>query len=150
MARQKREREVSDERILEVCVNAKNMAQAVQESGLTFNAFKFRAVKLGCYKPSHKGAGGKKDLTDILEGKHPEYQSFKLRNRLIAEGIKTNQCEICGLDEIWNGKPIVCQLDHINGDRFNHRLSNLRLVCPNCHSQTETFSGKNEQHLGKE
>ena len=58
--------------------------------------------------------------------------------RLIREGIKTNKCEICGINE-WMNKPIVIQLDHINGDNIDNRVENLRLLCPNCHSQTETF-----------
>lgn len=52
------------------------------------------------------------------------------------------ECALCGLGELWNGLPLVLQLDHINGKYNDHRLENLRLLCPNCHSQTETFSGK--------
>ena len=51
-------------------------------------------------------------------------------------------CAECNVGEEWNGKPLVLQLDHINGIFNDHRLENLRLLCPNCHSQTETFSGK--------
>ena len=43
----------------------------------------------------------------------------------------------------WLGKPLVLQLDHINGVRDDHRLENLRFLCPNCHSQTDTYGGKN-------
>lgn len=45
---------------------------------------------------------------------------------------------------VWNGKPLMLQLDHIDGNHQNHVISNLRFICPNCHSQTETFSGKNK------
>ena len=82
-------------------------------------------------------------LDDILDVKYPEYQTFKLRNRLIKEGIKTNMCEICEIKN-WQGREISMQLDHIDGDSHNHRLYNLRLICPNCHSQTETYCGKNK------
>jgi hypothetical protein len=51
-------------------------------------------------------------------------------------------CGECGIGEEWNGKSLVLQLDHINGIFNDHRLENLRLLCPNCHSQTDTFSGK--------
>jgi len=83
------------------------------------------------------------ELVEILEGKHPSYQTFKLKNRLISEGFKNNECEICGITQ-WNGKYISMQLDHIDGDSHNHLLENLRMICPNCHSQTDTYCGKNK------
>ena len=53
-------------------------------------------------------------------------------------------CSECGVGEVWNSKSLVLQLDHINGVHNDHRLENLRLLCPNCHSQTDTFCGKNK------
>lgn len=61
--------------------------------------------------------------------------------KLLAEE-RGYQCECCGLSS-WQGKEIVLQVDHINGDPYNHTPSNLRLICPNCHSQTDTFAGAN-------
>lgn len=52
------------------------------------------------------------------------------------------RCQSCGLKDEWNGKEIVLQLDHINGINNDNRLENLRFLCPNCHSQTDTFSGR--------
>ena len=68
-------------------------------------------------------------------------RSFKAR--LIREGMLENRCTECGQDSTWNGKHLVMQLDHIDGDRLNNLLNNLRLLCPNCHSQTPTFAGRN-------
>jgi len=56
---------------------------------------------------------------------------------------ENNSCDKCGLKDTWNGKPITLELDHIDGDNTNNSLDNLRLLCPNCHSQTENFRGKN-------
>lgn len=80
---------------------------------------------------------------EILEGKHPHFQTNKLRKRLLKEKIMENKCSECDITE-WNGKEIVCQLDHIDGNGNNHKLKNLRLLCPNCHSQTLTYCGKNK------
>lgn len=55
-------------------------------------------------------------------------------------------CAECGCGEIWNSKKLVLQLDHIDGDPSNHKLDNLRWVCPNCHSQTFSFSGKHRKN----
>lgn len=69
-----------------------------------------------------------------------------LRERLIKTGLKEHKCENpeCGLTE-WHGKPIPLQLHHINGDRTDNRLENLQLLCPNCHAQTDNYSGKNKR-----
>lgn len=69
-----------------------------------------------------------------------------LKKRLIEAGLKSNRCENpnCGILE-WNGKPLVMQLHHINGDNTDNRLENLQMLCPNCHSQTENHSGRNKR-----
>lgn len=54
-------------------------------------------------------------------------------------------CEACGNTGDWNGKPLILQMDHKNGNRNDNRLDNLRWLCPNCHSQTETFGSKNRK-----
>ena len=101
-----------------------------------------RAKKLGLeFKIG--GANKKFDLQDILEGKHPQYPTLKLKNRIIKEKLLENKCSSCGISE-WQEKSISLQLDHIDGNSHNHVLSNLRLLCPNCHSQTDTWCGKNK------
>lgn len=82
-------------------------------------------------------------LEDILQNKVC-YQSHKLKLRLIKAGLKTHQCESCGITE-WLGNKAPIELDHINGDRMDNRLENLRVVCPNCHAQTPTYRGKNKK-----
>lgn len=68
-------------------------------------------------------------------------KSGELKIKLLKEGLKENKCEICGITE-WQGKPIVCQLHHIDGNNQNNNLENLQILCPNCHSQTENYCGK--------
>ena len=90
-----------------------------------------------------KGTLPKIPLEDILI-KDSTYTNMNvLKRRLVAEGIKLYICTKCGNDGNWNGAKLVLQLDHIDGDHKNNAVENLRFLCPNCHSQTDTFSGKN-------
>lgn len=67
-----------------------------------------------------------------------------LKKRLIRENLMKDVCSECGLGDVWNGKKITLQLDHINGVRDDNRLENIRILCPNCHSQTPTFCGRHK------
>ena len=73
------------------------------------------------------------------------YQSFKLKARLFREGIKKPECEICGWAKKALDGRLPLELDHINGDRRDNRLFNLRILCPNCHSLQETHRGRNKK-----
>lgn len=72
------------------------------------------------------------------------YSRASLKRRLIRNGILENKCSICGMLPRWNDKVLVLRLDHKNGIRNDNRLENLRLACPNCDSQLDTFSGRNK------
>ncbi len=81
-------------------------------------------------------------IKDILI-ENSSYKTHHLRVRLLKEGFKSHQCENCSLTT-WLGQPIALELDHINGVSNDHRLDNLRLLCPNCHAQTPTWRGRNK------
>lgn len=71
-----------------------------------------------------------------------------LKRRLLDEGVKENRCEICGITH-WMGKPVNMQLHHKNGDGSDNRLPNLQFLCGTCHSQTDTYGGRNGHRRSK-
>jgi len=79
-------------------------------------------------------------LQDYLDNKFP-IQSYKLKNKLIKANLLEYKCSICTISN-WNTEFIALELDHIDGNNKNNNLINLRLLCPNCHSQTDTYRSK--------
>ena len=146
--------QVSDEEFRQIVVNSMSYSECLRKLGLTTKGgsstdiLKKRIEELQC-STDHFGQTGnpnyhKHELEDILV-EHSAYANISsLKNRIINAGLLEYKCAICGLTE-WNGKPLSLQLDHINGVHDDHRLENLRFLCPNCHSQTETYSGKNKK-----
>lgn len=99
----------------------------------------------------YKGGGAKRELSAILvEGKLEN--TCRLKDRLIKESILEPKCSGCNLTTWYNfvsnkEEAIPLELDHIDGNRKNNTIDNLRLLCPNCHAFTPTYRGKNRSTL---
>lgn len=78
----------------------------------------------------------------LLVADRPATNRSHLKLRLLAEGLKENRCEQCGLTQ-WEGKALNMQLHHVNGDGKDNRLENIVFLCPNCHAQTDSWGGRN-------
>lgn len=79
------------------------------------------------------------ELRPIKQGHRPSTE--RLRSFMFRSGI-AHRCAVCDLGPVWCGAALTLQVDHVNGDRFDHSVTNLRFLCPNCHAQTPTFTGK--------
>jgi hypothetical protein len=86
--------------------------------------------------------GREKTPLDILLTPGRKQSRYHLKVRLLDEGLLEKKCALCGIIK-WQGKPLAFNLNHADGDRLNWALENLRMVCPNCDSQQETFAGRN-------
>lgn len=115
----------------------RNLKKRIEELEIDTSHFKGRA---------HGTSKNQKyELCEILIKDSTYTNMNRLKLRLIKEGLKENKCEECGISE-WRGKSLSCQIHHINGVNNDNRLENLQFLCPNCHSQTDTFSGRNASH----
>lgn len=86
----------------------------------------------------------KYSLEEILVENSNYNNRTSLKKRILDEKLLEYKCALCGNTGEWMGKELSLQLDHKNGKNNDHRLKNLRFLCPNCHSQTETYAGKNK------
>ena len=89
-------------------------------------------------------------MVEIRYTKHNLIEGFlisrsTLRKLILRESLLEYKCLECGIRDIWNNREITLELDHINGNRSDNRIENLRFLCPNCHSQTPTFKGRNKR-----
>jgi hypothetical protein len=82
-----------------------------------------------------------KNLETSWSRPYEEMRQGSLRKRLLHE--RNHTCEQCGIGNEYNGKPLSLELDHVDGNSNNNKVENLRILCPNCHSQTPTHRAKN-------
>ena len=119
--------------------NYKLMHNAIEQHGIDTSHFRGKGWNVGLsFQPTCA-----KPIKEILV-KNSSYQSYKLKNRLLKEGLKERRCECCGLEK-WFDSSIPLELHHINGDNKDNRLDNLQLLCPNCHALTDSYRGKNNK-----
>lgn len=86
----------------------------------------------------------KEEVLKALFIENSNYSRNSLRHYIRKYGFIEYKCQ-CGNSGLWNDKPLALQIDHINGEHNDNRIENLRWICPNCHSQTETFCGKHKK-----
>lgn len=129
-------------------------ALRIAVSGSSYKLIKDRVVAAGLdtghWTGQRHGTSGPKIAVPwalVLVANSPYRMTEPRRKRLVSERVLTHVCRLCGCGPEWQGKPLVLRLDHINGIRNDHRLKNLRFLCPNCDSQTETFCGRNIARL---
>lgn len=146
--------QVSDEKFIQIVKEADSYSDCLRALGLhtsggsSTDILKKRIRELNCsiehFHSKEKVSSNKKYSLDEILVKNSSYANIsRLKIRLVNEKRLEYKCANCGLTE-WLGQPISLQLDHINGINNDHRIENLRFLCPNCHSQTETFAGKNK------
>lgn len=116
--------------------------QKTLKQRLLYENIDYSHIKLG--NNSNLGKKFKKDKIPIekILVENSTYQRGHLKKRIKENNLLEYKCQSCGIEDTWNNKPIVLQLEHKNGISNDNRIENLCFLCPNCHSQTDTYAGK--------
>ena len=131
---------------------SRSFAEALRRLGLGPSGGNWRTLQRRCrewaiatdhFDPyaSSRGRRGQVPLEAVLVA-GSTYSRWHLKRRLFEQGLKERRCELCGQGEVWHGRPMALIIDHINGTRDDHRLENLRIVCPNCAATLDTHCGR--------
>jgi hypothetical protein len=117
----------------------RKIKESIEELGLDTSHFLGRSSCKGI----RRGGRIKFSLDEILVKDSPyRGSSSALKKKLLSEEILEEKCDICGIEE-WYGEKVPTELDHINGEVYDHRIENLRIVCRNCGGVLPTFAGRN-------
>ena len=155
MARKSIIYKLNDDEFTKLILSSGNLAEVMRKIGLSEKGSNRETIKkrisLLSIDTSHfksydlnRIPKNKISLEDILI-ENSTYQSNHLKKRLFKESLLENKCAICGINS-WNNNDIVLNLDHINGNSKDNRIENLRVLCPNCDSQTEFYKGRNKRY----
>jgi hypothetical protein len=133
--------------------NTTGKTHSVLQERLKKDNIDFSHIKLGTSSNKGKHFNYKMTLDECLKylfvDTKQNASNNSIRNYIKHYKLKDYKCVECGICEIWNNKKLTLHLDHINGNKIDNRLENLRFLCPNCHSQTETFGAKNHHKKEK-
>lgn len=145
--------ELSYENLIELTTKYKNYHQIIKSLNLSGNGtgnyktLKQQLTKYNIEFISNRSIAGRSNKDrmsdDSVFVKESTYPRHALKRRIIKDKLMIYKCMECDNEGQHNNKPLVLQLDHINGVSNDNRLDNLQFLCPNCHSQTETFASKN-------
>lgn len=120
--------------------NYKTITQKIKKLGLDMAHFTGK----GHLKNKTHTWANKAKLEDVFSGKITTMSTSHFKKRLFMEGIKSEVCEMCGI-ATWLGNKLSLELHHENGNTFDNSLENLKILCPNCHSQTKTYRGRKKK-----
>lgn len=141
-------RELIKKKIENALKNTNTMAAAARGLGINYKTFRKYAEEFKLFKPNQSGKGDFHLELDRIFKNEAKVKSVYLKERLLAENLLQYECSKCHIKE-WNGEHLVLELDHINGNHDDNEFKNLRLLCPNCHSQTETFRGRKNKNISR-
>jgi Zn finger protein HypA/HybF involved in hydrogenase expression len=149
---------VSTKKLIEIVLKSNTYVDILKELGVdAYNGGHYRTLKRRIKEENinddhirfnaekYVKVTKKRPLSDILVRNSTYTSNTSLKKRILQSKLLEEKCDKCSMNTEWQGEKLTLQLDHKNGINNDHRIENLRFLCPNCHSQTTTYSGKNRK-----
>jgi hypothetical protein len=146
---------IDKEELQKIINNSTSLSNVIHNIGFRFSTTTFKIIKKYLYENNliidksiwlnNLKIKKSKNISLDRFSENSDAHRGSLKSFIIKYSLKEYKCDWCGLKDTWNNKPIVLILDHINGIPSDNRLKNLRFLCPNCNSQTDTFTGRNQK-----
>lgn len=138
--------------IIQSSTSIKDAAEKLGLSVTNNRRIKKLATELDVALPDYRSTE-RTTLEDVLKDKasriltktNRRIPGARIKEIVFGLNLLQKKCSWCGCEEEWNGKKLTLQIDHINGIATDNRINNLRVLCPNCHSQTDTFAGRSKR-----
>lgn len=145
-----------EQNLRDIVSKSSSMSEVLSKLKLNINSGNYQTLKKYCLQYNiqvpkyNKSLNTKKaiqskttPLEELFSNRGIKVQGQVLRKKLVEELGREDVCVECSCPPVWNGKELVLEVDHIDGNIFNNYPDNLQILCPNCHSQTSTFRGRN-------
>lgn len=142
--------ELTKEQIIEAIKNTSSMISAARYLNVSRDKFNKFAKLYGLFKPNQSGKDIQKKRSYTDEELFSN-RTYKIAQTVLIKRLKEIRdwkCEMCGLNE-WMGKTLPLEVHHIDGNNYNNELSNLQILCPNCHSLTNNWRSRNKKGYDK-
>lgn len=142
----------TDEQLIEAAKQSSSISEIFGHLGLSKSGDSYTLMRqnlerlnLSLQKPKQKN-NPQRTIDQIFQ---LDTDKDKVRKTILDNKLLPYKCQDCDVVDTWQGNPLTLHLDHINGNNRDNRLENLRFLCPNCHSQTDTFCGRNSKYVTK-
>jgi 5-methylcytosine-specific restriction endonuclease McrA len=147
---------VDTNKVLEAIASSKTRAEVIQKLNRSVTTATYRRLKMferqfnvdvSHFRPwstqKRKDAAPTRRTDESIFCEHSTASQSVLKSHILRDKLISYKCNSCPIVDQWNGQTINLQLEHKNGIHNDHRIENLCFLCPNCHSQTKTFCGRN-------
>lgn len=134
--------DIDETRFRNIVENSLTIQEVCNELNVARHVVKKMIGELEVSVKHMTNAKGRVQAQEVMLSLGDTKRNEAVKKYIFAHKLLAEECSICGQGKIWMGNPLTLELDHIDGNPLDNRIENLRILCPNCHTQAPTSKGK--------